>query len=394
MQNGVMYSRLLHKPFTQQQSFFLFGPRGTGKTSWIKHLLPKAIYFDLLNSKLYSSLLADPNRLESYIPPKHSGWIVIDEVQKVPTLLNEVHRLIELKKYRFVLTGSCARSLRRKGVNLLAGRALTYTMHPLTAIEMGKDFSLTRALSFGCLPAIWDGAPEEKYLSSYVKTYLREEVLQEGLTRNLGQFSRFLECASFSQGCLLNMNEVAREANLHSKLVSAYFDILEDLLIAVRIPVFTKRAKRQIVSHPKFYFFDAGVFRSIRPKGILDSTVEIDGSALETLLLQELRAINDAFELGYQISYWRTRTGLEVDFVLYGPNGFIVIEVKRSDSIRPADKKGLEAFLSDYPMAKGYLFYLGKHHEYHDKIHVIPFEEGILTLRELISSTQTRKTRK
>ena len=196
---------------------------------------------------------------------------MVDEVQRVPDILNEVHRLIESRGLRFVLTGSSARKLRRRGVNLLAGRALTRRMHPLTARELGRDFDLGRALRFGCLPFACTASDPQEYLASYVSTYLREEVQQEGLARNLAAFSRFLEAASFSQGSVLNMAAVARDCSVRAKVVEDYFAILENLLIAVRLPVFTRRAKRRLVAHPKFYFFDAGVFRAIRPRGPLES---------------------------------------------------------------------------------------------------------------------------
>jgi predicted AAA+ superfamily ATPase len=199
-----MFKRLLQLPLNGQSSIFLFGPRGTGKTHWIKDNMPSALYLDLLEFSTYNTLFANPSRLETLIPPDYQNWIVIDEVQRVPELLNEVHRLIEHKKFKFLLTGSSARSLRRKGTNLLAGRALKYHMHPLTIQEVGDAFNLNNVLQYGLLPAAIDHEQPKKYLESYVQTYLREEVQQEGLTRNLGSFARFLETASFSQGEVLN----------------------------------------------------------------------------------------------------------------------------------------------------------------------------------------------
>ncbi len=215
-----MFNRILKLPLEGKSSLFLFGPRGTGKTSWIKTYLPDAIYLDLLDFSLYSSLLAEPNRLENLIPPNYTNWIVIDEVQRVPELLNEVHRLIESKKYRFILTGSSARALRKKGVNLLAGRALKYHMHPLVIQEIGESFDFNHVLQFGLLPLAITHADPKKYLESYVQTYIREEVLQEGLTRNIGTFTRFLEIASFSQGNVLNFSEIAREISINRSISS------------------------------------------------------------------------------------------------------------------------------------------------------------------------------
>src|SRR5450830_457711 len=232
-----MYTRLIKEP--ENKSFFLFGPRGTGKTTWVKQSFPDAVYIDLLESRLYNDLLADPQRLENLIPNNFNDWIIIDEVQKIPDLLNEVHRLIEKYKYKFILTGSSARKLRRKGPNLLAGRALNYLMHPLTAIELGKDFNLNQSLIFGNLPSAYTESKPKDYLESYIKAYLVEEILQESLTRNLSGFSRFLEAASFSQGSVLNISEVARECAVERKVVESYFTILEDLLLADRIPIFS-----------------------------------------------------------------------------------------------------------------------------------------------------------
>ena len=197
-----MYSRILSSP--KNKSFFLFGPRGTGKTTWVKSAFPKAIFIDLLESEIYNDLLANPQRLETFIPKDFKNWVIIDEVQRVPELLNEIHRLIEKKQCVFVLTGSSARALRKKGVNLLAGRALTYSFHQLTAIELAKDFNLAHSLKFGQLPCVYTEKDPQAYLESYVETYLREEIQQEGLTRNLRAFYRFLEAACLSQGSVLN----------------------------------------------------------------------------------------------------------------------------------------------------------------------------------------------
>ena len=233
-------------------------------------------------------------------------------------------------------------------------------MHPLTASELGSDFSLKKALTIGGLPFAWITSTPDDYLGAYAATYLREEVLQEGLTRNLAAFARFLETASFSQASVLNMAGVARESGIGTKAAEDYFTILEDLLIAVRLPAFTKKTKRRVVMYPKFFFFDVGVFRAIRPRGPLDSDEEAEGPALETLLLQHLRAWNDYGNLGYSISYWRTPGGEEVDFVLYGKRGFFAVEVKRSARIRAEDLKGLLQFHRYYPQANSFCFTRGR----------------------------------
>ncbi len=377
-----MSSRLFKPP--PEQSCFLFGPRGVGKTAWVHATYPRATVLDLLDDELYSRLLARPTLLSELVPAASREWVVIDEVQRIPALLNEVHRLIEGRKLRFVLTGSSARKLRRKGVNLLAGRALTCAMHPLTAIELGKDFELSRASRHGCLPFACTTADPKRYLASYVTTCLREEIQQEGLARNLSGFSRFLEVASLSQGCVLNRAAIARDSAVHAKVVEDYFQILEDLLIAIRVPLFTKRAKRKLITHPKFYVFDAGVFRAMRPRGPLDSPEEIDAPALETLFLQEARAVNDALDLGYSIHYWRTRSGAEVDFVLYGERGLHAFEIKRSTRLRGEDFKGLKLFREDYPKASARLLYLGSRSAHEGGIEVLPMTDALRTLDRIL----------
>ncbi|MCE9635271.1 MAG: AAA family ATPase [Planctomycetes bacterium] len=373
-----MYSRLLHPP--SKQSFFLFGPRGVGKTAWLHEKLPGALFFDLLDHHVYAQLLAAPQRLGDQIPRGHEDWVVVDEVQRAPELLNEVHRLIESRRLKFALTGSSARKLRGRGVNLLAGRALTRHMHPLTAAELGDDFDLKRALRFGGLPLACTSDAPQDYLRSYAATYLREEVQQEGLARNIGAFGRFLEAASFSQGGVLNMAAVARECAVSAKVVEDYFSILEDLLLAVRLPVFAKRAKRRVVAHPKFYYFDAGVFQAIRPRGPLDAPEQIHGAALETLFLQEARALNDYRDLGYRLHYWRTAAGDEVDFVLYGERGLRAFEVKMTHTVRPEDLAPLLRFREDYPTATLHLLHLGDR-RWHDRgVEVLPFQDCVRNL--------------
>jgi uncharacterized protein len=381
-----MFKRLLNLPLDQQASIFLFGPRGTGKTSWLRQHVTDSIYLDLLDFSTYSDLSSYPSKLQTFIPPHFSGWIIIDEIQRIPELLNTVHKLIEEKKYRFILTGSSARTLRRQGVNLLAGRALRYVMHPLIVDEVGVQFDLGFSLQYGMLPSIFEHHDPKKYLESYVQTYLREEVLQEGLTRNIGSFTRFLETASFSQGQILNMSEIARELSLNRLTVTNYFDILDDLLLSHRLSVFTHKAKRKMIAHQKFYFFDVGVYQTIRPTGPLDGREIKEGVALETLFLQSLLAINDYYHLGYSIYFWRTLSGDEVDFVLYGEKGFYAFEIKRTDNIHGSMFKGLRKFYEDYPESKLYFISLSKHKEYHGAITAIPFVEALQNLKTILTT--------
>lgn len=381
-----MYTRIIRPP--KDKSFFLFGPRGTGKTTWVKSAFSDAVYLDLLESELFNDLLANPQRLQNFIPGNFKDWVIIDEIQRIPDLLNEVHRLIEKYKYKFILTGSSVRKLKRKGPNLLAGRALTYSLRQLVAVELGQDFSLEHSLNYGQLPCVYTESDPKAYLESYVRTYLEEEIQQEGLTRSLGAFSRFLETASFSQASVLNVSSVARECAVERKVVENYFAILEDLLIAYRVPIFIKKAKRRLIVHPKFYFFDCGVYRTLRPTGPLDMPEEIAGDSLETLLFQELNAINDYLNLGYRIYYWRTANNIEVDFVLYGRRGIKAFEIKRTANVSGQMLKGIKMFLKDYPQAEAYFFYGGRRRMYESKIKIIPIEEALKELPVILEGCE------
>ncbi len=378
-----MYTRLLKK-FPSNKSFFLFGARGTGKTTWVKNTFPNAIYIDLLYSETYTRLVANPSRLSDFIKQDFKDWIIIDEIQMVPELLNEVHRLIEVEKYKFILTGSSARKLRKSGQNLLGGRALTYFMYPLTAIELGERLSLKNYLEFGGLPSVFYEEDMKKYISDYVKTYLQQEIIQEGITRNIGSFSRFLEAASFSQGSVLNISEVGRESSVGRKVVEIYFNILEDLLVGLRLPFFSKKAKRRLINHSKFYFFDVGIYRAIRPNGVFDKPEEIGGIALESLFFQNLLAINDYLQLGYKLYYYRTKSGVEVDFIAYNDNKLHAFEIKSKRNISSNDIRNLKIFRKDYPSAICHVIYGGSVMQYIDGIDIIPFKEALLTLDKIL----------
>ena len=343
-----------------EESFFLLGPRGTGKSTWLRHVLPGALYVDLLRPEVERELSARPERLRDLVRggPKRDT-VVLDEVQRVPELLSVVHEILESRdRRRFVLTGSSARKLRRGGFDLLAGRALVRSLHPFMAAEV-KRFELVGALRRGLLPLVVSSRSPEDVLAAYASLYLEQEVRLEGLTRNVGAFSRFLEAVSFSHGSVLNLANVARESQIERKTVAGYVDILEDLLLGFRLPVFARRAKREVSAHPKLYLFDAGVFRSLRPRGPLDRPEEIDGAALEGLVAQHLRAWL-AYGAGGNLFFWRTRAGSEVDFVVYGPAGFWAIEVKNTGRVRPEDVRPLAAFAEEYPEAVTILLYRGE----------------------------------
>ena len=353
-----------------QGSFFLFGPRGTGKTTWLASTLPDALVVDLLKPEEYRRLAARPERLRELVLGTPAGNdVVIDEIQRVPELLNVVHDLMESARgYRFILTGSSARKLRRGGVNLLAGRAAMRSMHPFMAGEMtagevageaGRGFDLETCLRLGTVPAVFSSQDPESALAAYAALYVEQEVRAEGLARDVGSFSRFLEAAAFSHGTTLNVSAVARECETSRTTVAGYLELLEDLLLAFRLPVFTRRAKRRLAAHPRFFYFDCGVFRSLRPAGPLDRPEEIGGPALEGLVAQHLRAWLAYSGADARLYYWRTRSGVEVDFVLYGADGIWAFEVKNADRVRPEDLRGLAAFGAEYPEARRVLLYRG-----------------------------------
>ena len=364
------------------QSCFLFGPRGTGKSTWLRHCLPNALYLDLLNPPLHRRLSARPERLrESIAGSPDKRTLVIDEIQRVPELLSVVHALLEEPAPpRFILTGSSARKLRRGGVDLLGGRAAHRTLHPFMAAELPR-FDLAQALRLGLLPLVLGASDSQSVLDAYVSLYLDQEVRAEGLTRNMGGFSRFLEAASFCHGGQLNISAVARECEVERKVVAGYIGILEDLLLAFRLPVFRKRAKRATVTHEKLYLFDAGVFRSLRPKGPLDRPEEADSQALEGLVAQHLRAWAAYSEGDARLHFWRTRGGVEVDFVMYGEQGLCALEVKNAAKVQAGDLRGLRTFRQDYPEAHAALLHRGDERLRIDGIWCLPVEDFLRELR-------------
>jgi predicted AAA+ superfamily ATPase len=364
------------------RSFFLFGPRGTGKSSWIRNTYKGALVVDLLRPDVYREMIARPERLaELVLADPNRQPVVVDEVQRVPELLNVVHDLIERGTgLQFILTGSSARKLRRGGVDLLAGRALNRSLHPFMAAEL-PDFTLDRALQIGTVPIVVASQEPEDVLRAYASLYIDEEVRTEGWARNVGNFSRFLEVVSFSHGAVLNVSNVARDSQIERKTVAAYIEVLEDLLLSFRLPVFSRRAKRQVIAHPKFFYFDAGVFRSLRPKGPLDRPEEIDGAAFEGLVAQHLRAWIAYTNRDFDLYYWRTRAGVEVDFIVYGEDGFWAIEVKNSAAVRSQDLRGLRSFRQDYPECRPVHLYRGDKKLLIDDILCVPGEAFLAGLR-------------
>lgn len=378
---GMKYKRNIN---SANDSFFLFGPRGTGKSTWLHEKYPDALLIDLLREDVKVRLEANPERLVEIVDGNPTAsTVIIDEIQRVSALLPVVHRLIERDGggRQYVLTGSSARKLKRSGVDLLSGRAVVRNCHPLLASEMGDDFCLEDALVRGMIPLVVSSRNWKDTLETYMALYVREEVQYEGLVRNLPAFARFLEAISFSHGSMYSATDISRDCGVSRPMVDSYLSILIDLLVAHRLPAFNRRAKRRLVGHDKFYFFDAGVFRSIRPKGPLDSPSEIDGAALEGLVFQQLRTWIDYSASNDTLSFWRTHTGQEVDFVIYGENRFDAIEVKNTDNLSPKDFSGLKAFATDYPEAQRIMLYRGKERLLHNGVHCLPVDEYLKSLK-------------
>lgn len=351
--------RLFQEPKT---SYFLFGPRGTGKSTFAMGAHPNALIIDLRLHQERLRYSTNPDLLLGLVHGYPDNTVVIiDEIQKVPDLLPIIHILIEEKKGRqFILTGSSARKLKREGVDLLGGRALNKKMHPFMAIEIPSYFHLEDALLYGLLPLRFDAGDPKDRMEAYISLYVEEEVKAEGLVRKMEPFNRFLQALSFSHASLLNVTNIARECQVKRTTVDSWMSILEDMLLTFQISIFTYRAKRELSSHPKLYFFDPGVFRALRSYSIGDVPSELEGLALEGLVAQHLVAWKDYTSEKHAIHFWRTRSGVEVDFVVLGPLGFWAIEVKNSSQIAPSDINPLLSFLEDYPEATAILLYRGK----------------------------------
>jgi predicted AAA+ superfamily ATPase len=360
----VMYTRRLLLP---ERSFFLFGPRGTGKTTWLRDLLPDAHWVDLLADRELVRLLREPGLLTREVEalPARS-WVVVDEVQKLPALLNEVQDLLLRRgpRIRFALTGSSARKLRRSDANLLAGRAINRRFFPLTASELGRDFDLDRALRFGTLPAVWADARSDAdridILEAYAENYLTQEIRQEALVKSLDSFSRFLEVSAQMNAQVTNVSGIARDAGVARPTVQGYFEILIDTLIGVWLPAWRPRAKVKEVGHPKFYFFDTGAVRALA-RGLREPIAAVErGVLLETYLLHELRAWIDASGCGGELSYWRTPSGSEVDFVWSRGGRSVGIEVKAAERWRREDGAALRELLAAGRLRRAFGVYRGR----------------------------------
>ena len=345
-----LYARELGIDLPAGQSAFLWGPRKVGKSTLLAEQFPDSARFDLLDTRTLLQFIREPwifAELALALPDRQRQLpILVDEVQKAPAILDEIHRLIETERLSFVLCGSSARKLKRGGGNLLGGRAWRFHLHPLTWREL-PDFDLLRALNRGLVPAHYDGAQFHRALRGYVNDYLKEEVIDEGLTRNAAAFSRFFEALGFSHGEILNFSSLARDCGVDSKTVREYFQILEDTLLGCLVEPFARRRSRAIITRaPKFYLFDVGVAGHLTRRRIERQKGADFGRALEHFILMELLAFRSYREADFPIRYWRTKSGLEVDFVL-GSAGQVAIEVKGA-RVRREDLKGIRAFAEEH----------------------------------------------
>ena len=367
-----MYARLLPTPTS---SVFLFGPRGTGKTTWIRDRFPTAATYDLLDTREALRLSKAPGDLYRELvtlPP--GSWAVIDEVQKVPELLNEVHRLIETHDLRFVLSGSSARKLRRRGVNLLAGRAVTTTMFPLVSAELDFEVDVERALSHGTLPMALTGDDPPDYLRTYAETYLVQEVQAEALTRNLGAFARFLEIAARQNAQATNATSIARDSGIDRRTVQSHFSILTDTLIGYWLPAWKLKPATRQMQQSKFYFFDGGVVRALAGRLPYPPTPEERGPLLETFVLNELRAFLSYSGRHYRPHYWRSYDGAEVDVLCETPTGFVAIAIKSAARWDRRFNRGLHRVRQhlDRHQTTCYGVYLGQRAALWDEVRVLP----------------------
>jgi len=332
----------------EKKSYFLFGPRQTGKTSLIRHSLKGVKVYDLLDTSIYLALSQNPGRIGEELTPK-DRLVVIDEIQRLPDLLNEVHRLIETRRIRFLLTGSSARKLRRGGVNLLGGRARTKYLYPFTYKELGETFDLTRVVKSGLLPSIYFSDNPKADLEAYAGSYLQEEIVAEGAVRNLPAFSRFLKVAALCNGQIVNFTNVSNDAQVARTTVYEYFDILKDTLIVYELPAWRKSKKRKPLASSKYYFFDVGVVSMLQGRRFRPGTPEF-GEAFETYLMHELTSYSHYIS-GETISYWRSTSGFEVDFIV---GDHTAVEVKAKENLSAYDLKPLQA-LAEEKKLKRYL---------------------------------------
>jgi predicted AAA+ superfamily ATPase len=358
----------------KKRSFFLLGPRQTGKTSLIHHILPDVLFFDLLDSSNYLALSREPNRLAEEIGSSVKR-VVIDEIQRLPSLLNEVQRLIETRNVNFLLTGSSARKLRRGGINLLGGRAHVKYLHPLTYHELGDKFNLNHAMERGLLPSIYFSDDPRADLKSYSGLYLQQEIMAEGATRNIPAFSRFLKIAAHNNGGIVNFTNVASDAQVARTTVYEYYEILKDTLILRELTPWRKTVKRKPLASSKYYFFDVGVVSALQGRPFLPGTPEF-GEAFETYIMHELSCCSDYIS-GEPLSFWRSSSGFEVDFII---GDHTAVEVKAKKNVSPQDIKSLRALREEKLLKRFVCVCLETRSREVDGIRILPYTEFLTSL--------------
>jgi uncharacterized protein len=375
----------------RRESIFLFGPRGVGKSYYLKDLLKgkkNVLQIDLLRTKEFNRYTIEPDLIHKEVEARLSATsgeliVYIDEIQRVPALLNEIHALIEThqKKLVFMLTGSSARKLKKGGANLLAGRALTQKMHPFSSLEV--DFDIQDVLIYGTLPTVYlKKLNRKRYLKSYVDTYLKEEIINESVVRNIQGFNAFLEIAAQMNGAPINFSKIGKDCNLASTTVSDYYEILSDTLVAFRLNAWDRSVRQQVRKSPKFYFFDNGVLNTIRGELglVLKPSSYRFGNLFESFIIQELIRFNDHFESDFKFYHWRTDSDLEVDCIL-AKSSFdqspIAIEIKSSTSPSADDLAGLRAFKEEFPSAQCFCLCLSPRPIKIEDCLALPWQEGL-----------------
>ena len=388
-----MFHRIINLPKTH--SFFLFGARGTGKTTLLRHLCPpeNTVFVDLLNLEQETGFIRDPERFGRLIDGLSLSIqaVVVDEIQRVPPLLDVIHRKLEERKrsgapLQFIMTGSSARKLKRGAANLLAGRAFIYHLFPLTTTELQDVFDLQTALEYGTLPEVWNLKEKEtivRYLEAYSRTYLKEEIWNEQIIRKLEPFSYFLEVAAQMNGRVLNFSKIGRDIGVDTKTVQSYFQILEDTLLGYFLPSFHRSVRKRQLTNPKFYFFDTGVKRALERSLtvlLLPQTYAF-GEAFEHFVFLEMQRRNEYQKRDYRFSYLQTHDGAEVDFVLERPGRPIaLVEIKSATRIEPAMAKHLQRFCGDLGACEAYLLSLDSTPQRFGLVHALPWEQGLQTL--------------
>ena len=374
--NNILYiERMLDLPdLLQNKSYFLFGPRQTGKTFLVNRTLKGARIYDLLDTSVYLALSQNPGRIAQEITPQEK-IVVIDEIQRLPMLLNEVHRIIEEQGIRFLLTGSSARKLRRGGVNLLGGRARTKYLHPLSYKELGARFELFRAVKRGLLPSIYFSEDPQADLEAYTGLYLQQEIVAEGLTRNIPAFSRFLKVAALCNGTVVNFTNVSNDAQVARTTVYEYFEIPKDTLVLHELPAWLKSKKRKPLASSKYYFFDVGVVGELQGREFRPGTPEF-GEAFETILLHELLCFRD-YVSDEALSFWRSSSGFEVDFII---GDHTAVEAKAKENLSFHDIKPLRMLAEEKKLKRYLCVCLASRSRRIENVVILPYKQFLEAL--------------